>query len=518
MEWIVTFNLVMAILFTALYAYQYVYLIVASFRKPKTYPDVEPSHRYAILISARNEENVIGQLLDSIREQDYPTELLDAYVVADNCTDSTHTVAEEHGATVFARHNMQKVGKGYALDYLLRCIRKLKGKDYYDGFFVIDADNLLDRRYVREMDKCFSAGNRIVTSYRNSKNYGDNWISSGYSLWFLHEARHLNNARTLLGTSCAISGTGFLVCKDIINKQGGWKHYLLTEDIEFTIDNIIKGEKITYCHAAMLYDEQPKKFSQSWHQRLRWSKGFLQVIRKHGGQLLKGIFTGKGFSFYDMFCTVAPMFFISSVAILVNAAAFIYGIINPSLLNIELWEVAKTCASVYLLMFIIGASTGIYEWKNIHAPAWKKILSFFTFPIFMATYIPISWVAFLTKVTWKPIAHTTSVSLNEVENSDLPDSGDDGTGIPAGTDVLTESGAVPGTDSAKAPVTESAPATDVSVGTATPVPAEQQSGEESRTAESVSASPAPTETPESDRAVPSEIPATAGNLGTSGDN
>lgn len=268
----------------------------------------------------------------------------------------------------------------------------------------------------------------------------------------------------------------------------------------------------------MLYDEQPKKFSQSWHQRLRWSKGFLQVIRKHGGQLLKGIFTGKGFSFYDMFCTVAPMFFISSVAILVNAAAFIYGIINPSLLNIELWEVAKTCASVYLLMFIIGASTGIYEWKNIHAPAWKKILSFFTFPIFMATYIPISWVAFLTKVTWKPIAHTTSVSLNEVENSDLPDSGDDGTGIPAGTDVLTENGAVPGTDSAKAPVTESAPATDVSVGTATPVPAEQQSGEESRTAESVSASPAPTETPESDRAVPSEIPATAGNLGTSGDN
>ena len=419
MEWIVTFNLVMAVLFTVLYAYQYVYLILTCFRKPKTFPDVEPSHRYAILISARNEESVIGQLLDTIREQDYPAELLDAYVVADNCTDSTKDVAEQHGAIVYERRNTQKVGKGYALDFLLHRIRKEKGKDYYDGFFVIDADNLLDRRYVREMDKCFSAGNRIITSYRNSKNYGDNWITSGYSLWFLHEARHLNNARTLLGTSCAISGTGFLVHKDIINKMGGWKYFLLTEDIEFSIDNIINGEKIVYCHNAMLYDEQPKKFSQSWHQRLRWSKGFLQVIRKHGGQLLKGIFTFKGFSFYDMFCTVAPMFFISSVAILVNATAFIWGIFNPSLMNIELHEACKTCLAVYLLMFLIGASTGIYEWKNIHAPAWKKVLSFFTFPLFMATYIPISWVAFLTKVTWKPIAHTTSVSLDDVEKSEL---------------------------------------------------------------------------------------------------
>ena len=64
------------------------------------------------------------------------------------------------------------------------------------------------------------------------------------SLWFLREAKYLNNPRSLLGTSCAISGTGFLIHRDILNKQKGWKHFLLTEDIEFSVDNVLQGEKI----------------------------------------------------------------------------------------------------------------------------------------------------------------------------------------------------------------------------------------------------------------------------------
>ena len=76
---------------------------------------------------------------------------------------------------------------------------------------------------------------------RNSKNYGTNWISAGYALWFLRESRFLNGARMKLGTSCAISGTGFLVSSKMIQKDGGWKYNLLTEDIEFSTDHIIRG-------------------------------------------------------------------------------------------------------------------------------------------------------------------------------------------------------------------------------------------------------------------------------------
>ena len=202
-------------------------------------------HRIAVLIAARNEQSVIGNLIDSVKAQDYPTELVDVFVVADNCTDLTGSVAGAHGANVYFRNDQTQVGKGYALQYLLHCIEE----DFapYDGYLVLDADNVLSPNYITEINKTFSDGYQIVTSYRNSKNYGDNWISAGYALWFLRESRYLNGARCRLGSSCAVSGTGFLFSRRILEKCGGWNFFLLTEDIQFTIANVIRGEKVGYC-------------------------------------------------------------------------------------------------------------------------------------------------------------------------------------------------------------------------------------------------------------------------------
>ena len=154
---------------------------------------------------------VIGQLVKSIKNQNYPMELVDIFVVADNCTDQTASVARKAGAIVRERFNKAQVGKGYALDYMIKIIeRDFFLTKNYDGIFVFDADNLLDENYIAEMNKTFNQGYRVVTSYRNSKNYDQNWISAGYALWFLHEAEYLNLPRMVLKSSCAISGTGFL--------------------------------------------------------------------------------------------------------------------------------------------------------------------------------------------------------------------------------------------------------------------------------------------------------------------
>ncbi len=75
-------------------------------------------HRFAVLVAARNEEAVIGQLIESIQMQDYPSELVDVYVVADNCDDSTASVAREKGAFVYERFNKVHVGKGYAFSHM----------------------------------------------------------------------------------------------------------------------------------------------------------------------------------------------------------------------------------------------------------------------------------------------------------------------------------------------------------------------------------------------------------------
>ena len=280
-------NLAIMLAFFLCYSYQFFYIPVAWWKKDPPHRETVP-HRIAVLIAARNEQAVIGNLIDSIKAQDYPAEYVDIFVVADNCTDLTGTVAGAHGATVYFRNNTAQVGKGYALQYLLRCIED----DYapFDGYLVLDADNILAPNYITEINKTFSDGYEIITSYRNSKNYGDNWISAGYALWFLRESRYLNGARCRLGTSCAVSGTGFLFSHRILEKCGGWHYFLLTEDIQFTIANVVRGEKVGYCPTAVLYDEQPTTFRQSWNQRLRWSKGFFQVDRHYLIPLLKGMF------------------------------------------------------------------------------------------------------------------------------------------------------------------------------------------------------------------------------------
>ena len=147
-------NRVIGILFLTCYFYQLLYVPVALWRRHRV-DRTAPLRRYAVLISARNEEAVIGQLLESVRNQDYPAEYLTAFVVADNCTDGTARVAREAGAVVYERTDRVHVGKGYALHFLLTQIRDAWGDDYFDGFFVFDADNLLARDYVSRMNETF---------------------------------------------------------------------------------------------------------------------------------------------------------------------------------------------------------------------------------------------------------------------------------------------------------------------------------------------------------------------------
>ena len=157
MEILKIFNLIIGLLFFLCYFYQLVYIPIALFKKPAKHSDPK-KHRFAVLIAARNEEKVIGGLLDSLNRQTYDSSLTDIYVIADNCTDTTCATARAHGATVWERFNCREVGKGYALNELLGHIRQEKGESAYDGYFVFDADNVLEEDYIEQMNRTFSDG------------------------------------------------------------------------------------------------------------------------------------------------------------------------------------------------------------------------------------------------------------------------------------------------------------------------------------------------------------------------
>ena len=268
---------------------------------------------------------------------------------------------------------------------------------------------------MAEMNRTFDRGYDAVTCYRNSKNFGDNWISAGYSIWFLREARFLNFPRTLLGTNCHVSGTGFLVSARVIEANGGWPFHLLTEDIQFSVDCAIKGRKIGYCDKAVVFDEQPTTFRQSWDQRLRWSKGFYQVDQEYTLPLLRGCFRrGRlGTSCYDMFVTVAPGMLLTLATLLFNGLILLTCLTQPTYMAARVINAAggfmmSTLWNFYLGLLIYGLLTVLSEWKHIQASALQKVFYVFTFPIFMFTYIPISIAALVKKVEWKPIYHTSA--------------------------------------------------------------------------------------------------------------
>ena len=417
---IVIFNIVIWIFFTLAYFYQMVYIFYVIRKGDVRLPKAKRNHRYAFFIAAHNEEAVIGNLVRSIKEQDYPSELIDTFVVADACTDDTAAEARRAGAIVYERHDLARKGKSWVLDYGFDRILNEYG-DKYEAFFVFDADNLLSRGYVTEMNKVFDAGYLVSTSYRNSKNFDSSWISSAYALWFIREAKFLNNARMMLGTGCAISGSGWMVSQRIIKGMHGWDFHTLTEDIQFSTFCAANGIQIAYAPAEF-YDEQPLTLKASWTQRMRWTKGFYQVFFSYVGDLFHGM-GKKRFGSYDMLMTIAPGMILTLLSAFVNCTYLIIGSLShgflatPGELSMCVGSLVMTFGSMYVVFFILAIITTVSERSHIRCAKerrWRIVANLFTFPLFMFTYIPLTVAALFLKVGWVPTPHDVSVTLDQV--------------------------------------------------------------------------------------------------------
>ncbi|WP_102337541.1 glycosyltransferase family 2 protein [Collinsella provencensis] len=418
---IVIFNSIVGVIFTVCFLYQVVFFFIGLIRGQVKIPKAKTLHRYAFFIAAHNEEAVIANLVRSIKDQDYPSELIDIFVVADACTDNTAAEAREAGAIVYERNDLSRKGKSWVMDYGFDRILE-EYPDRYEGFFIFDADNLLARDYVSIMNDAFDQGYLALTSYRNSKNFGSSWISSAYATWFIREARYLNNARMICGTSCAVSGSGYLVSSKIIEGMRGWDFHTLTEDIQFATFCAIHGVRIGYAPAEF-FDEQPLTLKASIKQRMRWTKGFYQVLFSYGKHMLTSIGKFRRFAAYDMLMVVGPAMLLTLMCLMVNATFLIVGGFSHGFLatDAELEQTAASVIGLFLYMygtfFVMGLTTTITEWKHIHCPKkWRIFTNLFTFPIFMFTYMPLTVAALFLKVDWVPTPHDVSVTLDDVLN------------------------------------------------------------------------------------------------------
>ncbi len=373
--------------------------------------------RYAVLIAARNEEKVLPKLIDSIALCDYPRDLTDVYVVADNCTDSTADAARQCGARVFERFSSSEVAKGYALDFLLKKIKE--SGERYDAFIIVDADNLLDGGFISAVDRGLSRGYRAVCGYRNTKNFGSGWLSSGYALWYLHESAHLNRCRMMFGTSCFCTGTGFAVTSDLVDELGGWPFHSLTEDIEFDCELAVRGVVMGYCGDAVLYDEQPERLGVSLRQRKRWVQGGLQLAPVYGPRLLRGMIKNRGgrFACFDMFMLSLWGYVAGALGCVLGVVSGLLGGVSPLLMAV-LGVAGAVCG-----MLLMAAATVVSEWDNIRAESSKKVLAVFAFLLFCVTYIAAVFMALFTERSWEPVSHTVAADIKDIKSADFCEQG-----------------------------------------------------------------------------------------------
>jgi len=438
-------------------------------------------HKYAIMIAARNEENVIGNLIDSIKRQDYDQDLLTIFVVADNCTDNTAKIARDKGCICYERFDEVNKTKGFALQFLVENIKKDYGIENYEGYFIFDADNLLKRDYIARMNDAFEAGEKIITSYRNTKNFDENWISSTYALHWIRSIRSNHRARSILHLATNIQGTGFLFANEII--KDGWKYTSITEDRALTADAVSMGYEITYNDEAEFYDEQPTSLKIALRQRLRWSKGHLLAFVESGPKLFLNIFFGKLFlkniqrkpkktfkdymlsfiesirhrfasfdtlvqltpisvinvfrwlvcyviifSFYRYSTGINNVNFFAGGTILAKIIRNIFNIninINPGMnalfvsMLIVIWSRLFYRIGKYLENMWIALYLFIVEDARIkRIPLHKKLLYIFTWPTFDIIGRYTTYIALFTKVTWKPIPHDSKVTISDIEEGD----------------------------------------------------------------------------------------------------
>ena len=374
---------------------------------------VKKDHRFMAIIPAHNEEMVVGNLIESLKRQDYNKELYDIYVIADNCTDNTAKIAREAGAIVYERFDPSKKTKGYALDWFLK--QKIQENAPYDAFFVFDADNIVDKNFIKNMNKKLCQGEEVVQGYRDIKNPSDNWITAGYALfyWTMHRFYHL--ARYNLGLSPLLNGTGFMVKFDIIKPQG-WDTVTLTEDIEFSLKRIIQGKRLGWATDAIVYDEQPTGFKQSWSQRSRWTVGHMQCIKEYTKSLAIAAKENKTMMNFDGLLYIVgsiPMFIITIVLLLTNFLMYA----GDAMTNAELMEnILKYLIPTFLLPIGTAVIAMLLDGRAIK-PMLKGLICY---PLFMGSWLLINFKClFKRETTWEKINHLRNIKIADVSEEQV---------------------------------------------------------------------------------------------------
>lgn len=375
-------------------------------------------HKFALIISAHDEEAVIANMVSSLKDLDYPDEAYDIFVIADNCEDNTAAEAEKAGALVYVRNVPNLRGKGHALEWMFEKIYNMEKK--YDYISIFDADNLVDKNYLKAMNERANQGFKVVQGFLDSKNPYDSWITAAYSFCFWSVNRIFQLSRYKLGLCCELSGTGFIIALDVLKKLG-WGATCLTEDMEFTMKLSLNDEKVAFAYDAVVYDEKPLTLRQSWRQRVRWMQGHCDVASRYFFKLIK-----KGIKERKLSCIDCAVYLVQPIRIIATGIItfFAYaqtfypdgdlGFMQVSYIFQDIPFGAVIWNIIVILQFLYTPFVIWFERREIRP---KMIFYYFTYIIYNFTWVPIAIQGLIgkNKTEWAHTKHTRTISMEELK-------------------------------------------------------------------------------------------------------
>ncbi|MEK4052828.1 glycosyltransferase family 2 protein [Paenibacillus sp. FSL F4-0087] len=403
----VTMQVILALL--AVYQFTFSLFGLIKKKKKKHYPATKS---FAVLVAAHNEEQVIGALMENLKQLDYPEDLYDVFVICDNCTDGTAQIVRQHGLNACVRTNADLRGKGYAIEWMLKYLWKLPRQ--YDAVVMFDADNLVDRNFLLEMNDDLCNGSRVIQGYIDTKNPEDSWITAAYgvSYWYINRlwqlSRHNLNMANFLG------GTGMCFETNLL-KEIGWGATSLVEDLEFTMRSVQRNVYPVFNYDAKVFDEKPLTFKASARQRLRWMQGHFTVARRYFFPLLWQSIKERSLVKFDLAVYGANVYvvlltFLMTAVLWVDTAIFS----GPHIANIygyfPLW-VGFVAIGLNVLTFLLSMALEKVTFSKVY-------LYLILFPIYLLSWYPITFYAFFTQNNkqWSHTQHTRVVRLDEVQS------------------------------------------------------------------------------------------------------
>ncbi len=240
------------------------------------------ANRFVFLIPAHNEEQLLPTLLANLQQLEYPSNRYAVHVVADNCSDHTAALGRQAGAVVHERFDMVKLGKGYALQWLLEQV--IASEETFDAAVIIDADSVVSTNFLRVMDGHLQQGAEVIQAYDGVLDADRSWAVSlrAAAMAVINYVRP--QGRMLLGGSAGLKGNGMVFHRRIL-EQYAWSASV-TEDIEYHMTLILHGVRVIFAPDAIVWAEMPETLANSHTQNVRWEQGRMEMARQFIPRLL----------------------------------------------------------------------------------------------------------------------------------------------------------------------------------------------------------------------------------------